>query len=200
MESLSRRLVMSSKLELVLFLANRPSMASLKLAITPLVPDLVLGACLRVGMLISGSMSSSLSLGVSLSLFIGFLQYWLQVDIRWIQHHLLTEKQTTKMMKEIFKHRIVATRGKKLRQLVEHHLSRAKWSIFPLQDQKFGNITQGLRKIETSVYATTARTNSRVSQPQGHQIWRNILKYARTILLGQLDKRINTPLLMMMGN
>lgn len=53
------RVVMSSSLELMLLLMRRTSIASLKLATTPLVPDLVLGACLSVGMLISGSMSSS---------------------------------------------------------------------------------------------------------------------------------------------
>lgn len=119
---------------------------------------------------------------------------------RWTQHQLLTEIPITKMMKEKFKHRLVGERGKKLRQRVEHHLNRAKWSVFSRQDQMFGYITQELKKIEISVYATTAKTHSPVSHPQGHQIWGNILKYARTILLGQLDRKISSPLLMMMGN
>ena len=53
------RFVMASSLVLMLLLMRRTSMALLKLAVTPLVPDLVLGACLSVGMLMSGSMSST---------------------------------------------------------------------------------------------------------------------------------------------
>ena len=99
------------------------------------------------------------------------------------------------VIKGKFKHRIVVARRKKLRQLVKHHLNRPKRSVFSLQDQTFGNITQELKKIETSDYATTARTHCPVSKLQGHQIKRNILKYARTILLGQLDKKNKQPVI-----